>query len=286
MATPIAYNGTADSPWPPAPDGWHACLWDDELARDFSQRKIEELPLWYFCDELTPCGLYRFFHYETPIGTAVGALRYEGTMGRIGRPMSHEIGTMGQGPYVCADGTVVDDPSLCPGGTGVPIPDTGGGGGSSDQGGGGLSAGGGGASDSGNGALTQGGGGGGGGGSGQTTNEPIPGADATCGAWVPDASNAQAVSIAQNISFHNQPVPWADQGVYSTTINGTEWRFVMWWDNGLKNVAAFRCTQPITPSVTKAGFGWGAALLAALIAAGGIAAAVFGTKGHRVHAHA
>jgi hypothetical protein len=278
MATAIAYNGTADSPWPPAPEGWHACLWDDELARDFSQRKIDELPLWYFCDELTPCGLYRFFHYETPIGTAVGALRYEGTMGQMnpdsrrhehhGHEQRAHHGMHGyMGQQNISDG---GDPTQ-QGGQGA----AGGGGGN-----GGLGGGGGGALPEGNGGQ-----GGGGGGGGQTTNEPIPTADNTCGAWVPDASNSQAVAIAQNISFHNSPVPWADQGVYSTTINGTAWRFVMWWDNGLKNVAAFRCTQAVTPAVTKAGFGWGAALLAALIAAGGIAAAVFGTKGTPAHAH-
>lgn len=274
MATAIPYNGSPDNAFPPAPAGWCACLWEDELARDYSRRKLEELPLWHFCDELTPCGLYRFFHYETPIGTAVGALRYEGqgTMGQRSGPHPHHHGEQpshhGMHGYMgqqnISDG---GDPTQSGG-----QPAAGGG----DQGGPGNAGGSGGALNEGNGGQ----GGGGGGGGGQTTNEPIPSADNTCGAWVPDASNAQAAAIARTISFNNSPVPWADQGHYDATLNGTAWRFVMYWENGLKNVASFRCTQPVSGGATKAGFGWGAALLAALIAAGGIAAAVFGTKTH------
>jgi hypothetical protein len=255
MPTLTPYTATPDAPWPPASFGWHAVLWDDELARERAATMLDQIPVWHYQDELTACGLYRFFCYETPVGTAVGALRYEGS------------GAMGQGNGLSLD----------------PLSYVG-----SDQPGGGSSSGGA-ASDSG-GTMTDGGSGGGSGGSntgGQTTNEPVPSPDGSCASWVPDTSNAQAVGIANSISFHNTPVPWTDQGVYETSIGGVAWRFPMWWENGLKNVAAFRCATPGGGgAVTKAGMGIGPIIIGVLIVLGTVTAAVLGKGKILQHAHA
>lgn len=109
-------------------------------------------------------------------------------------------------------------------------------GGATTQGGGGTTT------EGGGGTNVDTGGGGGTGGGGQTSGEPIPQPDGSCGSWVADASNAQIVSLATSISYHNTPVPWTDQGVYRTkSSDGTTWALVMWWQGGRKMVAAWRC---------------------------------------------
>jgi len=102
---------------------------------------------------------------------------------------------------------------------------------------------------------------------GQTTSEPVPTATATC-SWTADATNAQVNQVASSIASSNSPVAWADQGTYQTTTSdGTTWVLVMWWENGAKMVAAYRCVAPKgAAAVAKAGMSWGVV--------GGVAAAV------------
>ena len=83
-----------------------------------------------------------------------------------------------------------------------------------------------------------------------TTSEPIPAGRG----WIADASTPQVTAIAQNIGFHNSPVGWRDQGIYNTTVNGSPYRFVMWWENGLKAVAAYKAAPVFGLGATLASF--------------------------------
>lgn len=98
----------------------------------------------------------------------------------------------------------------------------------------------------------------GGGGGGQTSPFPLPAPDAN-GTWVADASNPKVVAIANSISYHNTPAPWVDQGSYDTTVDGSRYRLVMWWQDGHKNVAAYRYVPKAgaSPAIAKAGMGAG-----------------------------
>ena len=92
-ATP--YQGRADHAWPPHPEGWAEVPFHhdpDVVGR--AKTLLGALPAYHYADEPLPSGLYRFFAYETPIGTAVGALKFVGA--ERARAM------MGQGPGVTA----------------------------------------------------------------------------------------------------------------------------------------------------------------------------------------
>src|SRR5438552_2891186 len=67
----------------------------------------------------------------------------------------------------------------------------------------------------------------------QPQPQPSPGG---CTNWTPSTSDPDAVTIATNISYHNNPVQWTDGGTYGpVTINGRQWRFQMQWQT---------CTRP------------------------------------------
>ena len=73
-----AYEGRADHPWPPFVDGWAEVPHDDAIARVRARSLLWQLPPYHYADEPLETGLYRFFAFETPIGEAVGALKYIG----------------------------------------------------------------------------------------------------------------------------------------------------------------------------------------------------------------
>lgn len=112
---------------------------------------------------------------------------------------------------------------------------------------------------------------------GQSTSEPVPQPTAACSSWTVDTSTAQASAIAQNISFHDSPVAWSDQGVYDTTIGGVAYRFVMWWENGLKAVASYRCATGAAQASVTGGSAVPAVLLGTL-AVGGLVVAGLAAK--------
>jgi len=80
-----AYAGSPDSPIPPvAEEGWssvsadHVCFGH---ARHYAGSGVlGELPLHHFQDVTTPTGLYRFFHYDSPVGGQIGALHFDGVL--------------------------------------------------------------------------------------------------------------------------------------------------------------------------------------------------------------
>jgi hypothetical protein len=261
-----SYQGSIDSPLPPAPEGWTFAAHADGPARDRARELLGALPPWHYHDEDLGGRTYRFFAYESPVGVAVSAFRrpeLEGQLGQGAGDAGGGAGDAGGGASDAGGG----DPGA--GGGGVVDPGAAGGGGA----GGGPAPG-----DSGGGAVDPGAGGGGGGG--QTTSEPIPAPDGNCAQWVPDASNPAIVQIAVGISYHDNPVRWTDQGTYDTTASdGTRWRLVMWWDSGRRMVAAFRCVPKGGGGggqVTKAGMGAGGWL--ALIALAGLVVTGFAAR--------
>lgn len=316
--TLLAYDGTAADPLPPAPPGWALVLADDEIARvraaELARASValsdgtlgapgdaveldgsDALEPWTYRDELHDFGgLYRFFLYEHANGWGIGALRFTGEPSTLGQEGGDAGGCDPATDPNC--GTTQKgggqgepcDPATDPNCGATEVGPTQGGGGTLPQQGG---------------AQGEAGGGGGGG---QTSGEPAPAADASC-TWTPDASDSGIVGIANNISYHNSPVAWRDQGTYDTTSsNGTKYRLVMWWENGMKMVAAYRCNprgsgggQQPGPSkgggVVQAGSSpWGVLVLLALVAGGGILAStgklgkLGGKKGahrHTRHAH-
>jgi hypothetical protein len=95
------YRGSYGAPFPPAPSGFSPVEWHDATARARAAQlaaasvRVESgapatlgeppdedaLDAWQFRDEMLPTGLYRFFVYEHANGRAVGALRFDGTLG-------------------------------------------------------------------------------------------------------------------------------------------------------------------------------------------------------------
>jgi len=74
-----AYQGRADHVWPPFAVGWAEVPYaHDEGARQRARMLLGSLPVYHYADEALDSGLYRFFKYETPIGEAVGALKFIG----------------------------------------------------------------------------------------------------------------------------------------------------------------------------------------------------------------
>jgi hypothetical protein len=111
---------------------------------------------------------------------------------------------------------------------------------------------------------------------------PIPQPDDECDAWVPDASNAKAVKMANDISYHNTPVAWTNQTAYTTTIDGARFRFVMYWapcpnnaNAQCKFVSVFKCTKPKKKlpslSASSSALPWVLAAVAVVLALGGAA---------------
>jgi len=215
---PIAYQGNAGSPWAPAGPGWRSCAREhDPLACQFAQSgALGALPLYHYTDELLPTGYHRFFAFETPHGPVVAGYKYEG------------VGTLGDLASDCTPGQIYipspdplnPDMGLCvdvpppgqppapppppapPGPPSPPPPPAGG----------------------------------------ATTPFLPPPTDAVCSSWVADATNPQAVAIANQILDGKGPVPWTDQGHFVTPIAGVQWGFTMNVENGVHHVTAWRCT--------------------------------------------
>jgi hypothetical protein len=276
MSYHVPYNGSADKPYPPvAEEGWSCITSPDHLHFEAAQHyacsgAIGELPMHHYQDLRTPTGLYRFFHFDTPMGGQIGALHFDGQIHKHDHPsLIGAAGICGPGYSLAADGvTCVQD-------------------GGSDTVTQLSSSGGGNFTDSSGDAYTTGG---------SSGTEPIPSNDAAC-TWVPDATNPAAVAIATSISYSNTPVPFQNQAVYNTTIAGTKWRMVMWQgdckgDGGSYHcVSTFRCepgSSPPTPPTPPSSGGSSSSMgiiIAAIVAALGLGgAAVY--AGKKKHAHA
>lgn len=82
------YLGTPAHVYPPIQEeGWEDVAFEsNELARTRAQEigratitgELGALDVWQYRDEVLANGLHRFFRFATPIGTAVGAIRYAG----------------------------------------------------------------------------------------------------------------------------------------------------------------------------------------------------------------
>jgi hypothetical protein len=64
--------------------------------------------------------------------------------------------------------------------------------------------------------------------------------------WVPSTSDPAAVTLAMDISYHDDPIAWVDGHTYGPVqINGNWWRFVMGWGintgKRTKDVRAEKC---------------------------------------------
>ncbi|HTA17770.1 MAG TPA: hypothetical protein VK989_00675 [Polyangia bacterium] len=265
------YAGTPDRPVPPVPSHWQDVPNRDAFARSRANALLAAgMPAYHYGDERGPGGIYRFYSYETPFGMSVSALRRpleaepsvyaEGTLGQTnpnfvappassspngatgatgdaaaallnffdtnGVPSEH-VQSAPVGAFQTAynadpisqvpDGQLNVDQEYGPntfaalsavvGDIAPPV----------NPNAGPPPA-------------------------GQTTPQPMPATDATCSQWAADATTPQAVAIATSIAFHNTPVAWSDQGQYNTTINGTDYLYLMHWENGLKAVVAWKCT--------------------------------------------
>lgn len=76
----VAYQGRADHAWPPCAGGWAEVPYHHDAAvrERAATVMLGQLPPYHYADEALPSGLYRFFAFETPIGKAVGALKFIG----------------------------------------------------------------------------------------------------------------------------------------------------------------------------------------------------------------
>jgi hypothetical protein len=256
MSVATAYQGTLQRPAPPLPAGWVLADFSDAIARErageiASSLSVvesggtlgdgdEPLPPWHYRDELTESGLYRFFTFEHPNGASVGAARFAGYAGTLGAG-DPSLGS-GVTPSAPSDGSTPTDTS----GAGATQP------GVSDTSPGGTGAGTatpqqmgqGGTGTAGTGTTTP-------VSTGSSTSEPVPAVTASCGGWTASTSDASIVTMANNIVNGSGPTAWADQAQYQTTgSDGTAWVLVMWWENGSKMVAAYKCTTPGTGSTS------------------------------------
>lgn len=115
---------------------------------------------------------------------------------------------------------------------------------------------------------------------GQTTGEPIPPSSASC-TWTPDATNAEVVGVAVNISYNNKPAAWADQSIFQyKATDGSLWSLAMWWQSGHKMVSTFRCVPtgngvPGSPTASTSSSSTGLWIALGLLALGGLAIAGF-----------
>jgi len=325
---PQRYAGTPDAPFPPSPPDWLEVPATDRLARARAHTLVDQLAPYTFVDERGPSGLVRYFAYETAFGRTVSAIAPqdgEGTLGATNpsfiAPTAAQVQATPPGDALSNAGVAlltafeangvpsehISDPSTLAfqnawnadplsqvnGANGALSVDGGYGpnvhdalasiaGGTAPA----VNTGGGGAAPV---PLT-----------GQTTIEPVPATDATCGAWAVDATNPQAQAIAANIAFHNSPVAWSDQGDYTTTIGGVDYLFVMWWEKGLKAIAAYKCTSgsaagptpgttPATAAAASSSSGATAVIVGVLVVGGLVVAGIAARKPLRAayshHAH-
>lgn len=261
-----AYVGTPDAPYPPLEGDWRSVPSSDRAARHRAHALVDELAPYHFVDEARSDGVVRYFAYETALGRTVSAVHLagDGTLGATNPSfvaptvaqvqanppgdalanaavaMLNDFEQNGVPSEHVSDSFVVafqqawnaDPLGQANGENGQLQVDGGYGPNSHDA----LASIAGSAP-----AVNTGGGGTPVPLSGQTTEEPEPTPDATCTAWAVDATSPQAQSIAASIAFHNTPVPWQDQGDYQTQIGGADYIFVMWWEKGLKAVAAYKC---------------------------------------------
>lgn len=314
------YQGSPDRPFPPAPADWVNVSPRDAHARARAVSLLGELPPNHYLDEQGPAGLYRFFAYESPLGTHISAIQppaatlgappdpmpprtariFPSTLGRVNpnfqAPSAAQVAANPPGDTLAS---AADDLLTQIAANGVPNEHV------ADQAvltfqtawnNDPLSQ-----VNGSNSQLTEDGDYGpniaaaiasiGGSappvnpapapapsGGGQSTNEPTPQPTASCPSWTVDTTNAQASAIAQNLSFHNSPVAWSDQGIYDTTIAGTPYRFVMWWENGLKAVAAYRCSSSSSNASVSGGSSAVPAVLLGTLTVGGIVIAGLAAK--------
>jgi hypothetical protein len=308
------YQGSPDRPVPLSPDEWQGVESHDPHARARAASLLGELPPYHFVDERGPSGLYRFFAYETPFGMSVSALRreLEGEPDTLGAtnpnfkvPSAAQVNANPPGAAL-ADAAVALLTEFSANGVpsehafsqavdlfqtawnADPLSEVNGSDSALDEDGGyGPNAHDALASISGGTAppvntspappgTTP---------PGRTTNEPVPQPDASCAGWVVDASTPQVTAIASTIAFHDSPTAWVDQGVYSTTVNGTAYRFVMFWQNGLKAVAAYKCTSGgggATPSSTASSSSTGP-IIAGVLIVGALVATGFAARKPLAH---
>jgi hypothetical protein len=298
-----AYAGTASQPFPPLSGGHWLMMTDTHKAVvERVPAMLGGLPVWHYHDEQTVEGgpTVRYFAFRTATGrkeiSALGFLAYSKdvprTLGDPGGdadggtddgtgdgtdPNSGDDGSGGTGTgdggdpaSECQDGYVWDgnscvasatDVNQCPSGQ-QPIDPTNPAAGCTPISGGSVA-----------GPST--------GGSGQTTGEPIPQSSASC-TWTPDATNAEVVGVAVNISYNNQPAAWADQSIFQyKASDGSLWSLAMYWQGGKKMVSAFRCVPtgngtPGSPTAaTASSSSTGLYIAIGLLALGGLLIAGF-----------
>lgn len=314
---PQPYAGTPDAPYPPVPAGWSEVPVSDRAARARAHALVDQLALYHYVDERGPRGVTRFFAYETPFGRSVSAVSAasDGTLGATnpsfaapsaaqvaanppGQPLSDagvalltDFGANGVPSEHASDPLVIAFQNAW---NADPLSQVNGSNGTLDVDGGYgpnvhdalASIAGGSAPPVNTGPApapsptptpTP----------GQTTPEVAPVTDATCGSWVVDATNPQAVAIASNLAHHDTPAPWVDQGDYQTTIGGVDYFFGMSWSSGMKAVIAYRCTSgpasgggttpPATASTTSSSSAAPAVIIGTLLV-GGLVAVGFAAK--------
>jgi len=307
---PQRYAGTPDAPFPPCPPDWLEVPATDRLARARAHTLVDQLAPYTFVDERGPSGLVRYFAYETAFGRTVSAIAPQDGEGTLGAAdvqdpatqaaatamnnalLAHGYKYADMGLYkafqqlagVQVDGypgtttmTELKDVLFAMGVEIAPVPVYVWAPGAYD----GVNAptaaqwaAPGGATPTVPSGTTP-----------LTTIEPVPATDATCGSWVADVSNPQALAIASTIAFHDSPVPWVDQGDYSTTIGGVDYLFVMWWEAGLKSIAAFTCTSgpaagttPATTASAASSSSGATAVIVGVLVVGGLVATGFAAR--------
>ena len=277
------YAGSPTNVAPPCHASWAAVDEASDELRRTAASILPQMPPYHYVDKLLKDGVYRLYTYETPIGQAIAAQRFIGPVGSMGDPTGDGDDETGDAPPdPSASDSAWNDPTgvlnngtTTAAGVDTNVPDSGDssqdvGGGTNQIGGGGSSSG------------------------GQTTSEPVPQPNAQCTAWTASTSNSQVVGVAQSISYSNTPVAWSDQGHYQMTASdSTVWMLVMWWENGMKMVAAYKCTlapgaSPGTPTATTGMSTLEKVLIGAgvvLAVGGGTALAMSHHKKSRSHAH-
>jgi hypothetical protein len=75
----VPYQGRADHVWPPFTEGWvEVPFHHDAAVVGRAKALLGSLPAYHYADEAMGSGLYRFFAFDTPIGEAIGALKFIG----------------------------------------------------------------------------------------------------------------------------------------------------------------------------------------------------------------
>jgi hypothetical protein len=112
----VPYRGRADNVWPPFAGGWAEVPYHhDEAVVGRAKALLGALPTYHYADETLPSGLYRFFAFETPVGTAVSALKFIGAekaRALMGAPTSEETAAQAMLDALVAHGYKQSDMGL------------------------------------------------------------------------------------------------------------------------------------------------------------------------------